>query len=60
VASAAMVFNAVWRSPGPSAAGLLVILAGVPLYWFFRRRSVAGPADAPGAPRELGLERENR
>ena len=39
VASAAMVVNAIWRSPGPSAAGLLVIGAGVPFYLLFRWRA---------------------
>ena len=41
VASAAMVVNAIGRSPGPSAAGLLVIGAGVPLYLFFRWRTTS-------------------
>ncbi len=39
IASAAMVANAVWRSPGPSAAGLVVMAVGVPLYLFFRSRA---------------------
>ncbi len=39
-ASAMMVANAIWRDPGPSAAGLLIIAAGVPVYLFFRRRAV--------------------
>lgn len=42
-ASALIVVNAIWRDPGPSAAGLLIILAGLPLYWYLRR-SGAGPA----------------
>ena len=37
--SAAMVVNAVWRDPGPSAAGLVVIGCGVPVYFIFRGRS---------------------
>ena len=41
-ASAMMVANAIWRDPGPSAAGLLIIAAGVPVYLFFRRRAVPG------------------
>lgn len=36
--SAAMVVNAVWRDPGPSAAGLIVIGCGVPIYYLLRRR----------------------
>jgi APA family basic amino acid/polyamine antiporter len=34
--SAAMVVNAVWRDPGPSAAGLVVIGCGVPIYFLLR------------------------
>ncbi len=41
LASAALVVNAIWRNPGPSAAGLLVIAAGLPLYWFFRTRATS-------------------
>jgi basic amino acid/polyamine antiporter, APA family len=36
-ASALIVVNAVWRNPGTSAAGLAIILAGLPLYVVFRR-----------------------
>ena len=39
VASALMVGNAIWRDPGPSAAGLLIIAAGVPVHLFFRHRA---------------------
>ena len=42
VASLLMVVNALWRSPGTSAAGLAIIAAGVPVYWVFRRRSFNG------------------
>jgi APA family basic amino acid/polyamine antiporter len=37
--SAAMVVNAVWRDPGPSAAGLVVIGCGVPIYFLLRGRT---------------------
>jgi len=37
-ASALIVVNAIWRSPGTSAAGLAIILAGLPLYAVFRRK----------------------
>jgi APA family basic amino acid/polyamine antiporter len=37
-ASALIVLNAIWRSPGPSGAGLAIILAGLPLYVLLRRR----------------------
>jgi len=33
-----MVGNAIWREPGPSMAGLAIIGAGVPLYFFVQRR----------------------
>ena len=42
VAGAAMVVNAIWREPAASGAGVLLILAGVPLYLLFRRRAAAG------------------
>lgn len=38
VASAAMVVNAIWREPGPSLAGLFILLAGIPVYLLFRSR----------------------
>ena len=42
VASLAIVINAIYRDPGPSGAGLLIIAAGVPLYlWLTRRRGVS-------------------
>ena len=37
--SAIMVANSMWQNPGPSAAGLLVIAAGVPVYLLMRRWS---------------------
>jgi len=39
VMSAAMVANAIWREPGPSAAGLVVIACGIPLYLALRARA---------------------
>ncbi len=36
--SVIMVLNAVYRDPGGSRAGVLVIAAGIPLYWWFRKR----------------------
>ncbi len=38
VASALIVGNAIWRNPGPSGAGMLIIVAGLPLYWWVTRR----------------------
>jgi APA family basic amino acid/polyamine antiporter len=44
LASALIVINAIWRDPGPSAAGVVIILAGLPLYVYLRRRRPASPA----------------
>ncbi len=42
LASLAIVVNAFYRSPGPSALGLLVIGSGIPLYmWLTRRRGAS-------------------
>jgi basic amino acid/polyamine antiporter, APA family len=38
IASALIVANAIWRNPQPSGAGVAIILAGLPLYWYLRRR----------------------
>ena len=38
IASALIVVNAIWRNPQPSGAGVAIILAGLPLYWYLRRR----------------------
>jgi APA family basic amino acid/polyamine antiporter len=38
VACAVMVVNEVWNNPGPSTAGVAVIVAGFPLYWIFAKR----------------------
>ena len=39
ISSAAMVVNFVWREPVASGVGLLLIGAGVPLYWIVRGMS---------------------
>jgi APA family basic amino acid/polyamine antiporter len=39
VASATMLINEIWNSPGTALTGLAVILAGVPLSWLFARRA---------------------
>lgn len=39
--SALMVANAIYSDPGPSGAGVLVMLAGVPLYLYFKSRGAA-------------------
>jgi APA family basic amino acid/polyamine antiporter len=36
-ASALIVMNAIWRTPGPAGAGVLIILAGLPYYWLNAR-----------------------
>jgi APA family basic amino acid/polyamine antiporter len=38
VASAVIVVNEIFRNPRPSAAGLLIIASGIPIYWWLRRR----------------------
>jgi basic amino acid/polyamine antiporter, APA family len=40
VASLLIVANAIYRDPLPSGAGVLIILAGIPLYLIFARRFV--------------------
>ena len=37
IASLVMLVNEIWRSPRSSAAGLAIIVAGIPLYWWMRR-----------------------
>ena len=38
ITSAAILINGLYRDPGPTGAGALIILAGIPLYLLFRRR----------------------
>ena len=38
LASLAIVVNAIYSRPGPTAAGLLIIAAGIPLYLYLTRR----------------------
>lgn len=47
-ASLAMTVNAVWREPAASGAGLIVIGAGLPIYFWFRRRARAGERTPAG------------
>ncbi len=42
IASALIVVNAIWRNPKPSGAGVAIILAGLPLYWYLRRTLKTG------------------
>lgn len=39
VVSAAILLNGLYRAPGPTGAGVLIIAAGIPLYLLFRRRA---------------------
>ena len=39
IAAAMVVLNALWRDPGPTGAGLLIVAIGVPMYFWFGRRS---------------------
>jgi APA family basic amino acid/polyamine antiporter len=38
IVSAVTVVNAIWREPGPAAAGLVLIACGIPLYFGLRAR----------------------
>jgi APA family basic amino acid/polyamine antiporter len=38
IASVAILINGLVRAPGPTGAGALIIAAGIPLYFLFRRR----------------------
>ncbi len=46
-ASAAMIASEIWRSPGPSAAGLAVIVSGLPVYWWMTRAKRSGSSRRP-------------
>jgi APA family basic amino acid/polyamine antiporter len=46
VVSALIVLNAIWRNPIPSGAGVIIILAGLPLYWYLRRSAVSSQRSA--------------
>jgi APA family basic amino acid/polyamine antiporter len=39
IASVAILINGLVRAPGPTGAGALIIAAGIPLYFVFRRRA---------------------
>jgi APA family basic amino acid/polyamine antiporter len=58
-ASVAMLVNEVWRSPGTSAAGLGIMAAGVPVYWWMRR-SGRGSSQILEHERESVIQSENR
>ncbi len=45
IASLAIVVNAIFTNPRVTGLGLLVILAGIPIYLWFRNRSPRPPAD---------------
>jgi APA family basic amino acid/polyamine antiporter len=48
-AASVMVVNELWRNPRTSAAGVLVIAAGMPVYWLLRRRRAAPASPLPSA-----------
>jgi APA family basic amino acid/polyamine antiporter len=41
IASVLMLSNEIWRNPGPSAAGLAIIAAGIPVYLWMRRSTAS-------------------
>jgi APA family basic amino acid/polyamine antiporter len=49
VASALILGNGLYTAPGPTGAGALVILAGIPIYLLFRRGAGAGASASPNA-----------
>ena len=51
VASLLIVVNALWESPGPSGAGLLIIGAGIPVYLVMRARRSVRAAEGAAEPR---------
>ena len=38
LASSVIIANEIWRNPGPTAAGIAVIAAGLPVYWVLNKR----------------------
>ncbi len=50
VAAFVMLVNELWRNPRTSAAGLVIIAAGVPVYWWMRRNASRGPTASAGPP----------
>ncbi len=47
IASFLIVANALYSDPKVSGAGVLIILAGLPIYWIFARRSRPTPGGQP-------------
>ncbi len=45
IASAAIIVNGLFRAPGPTGAGALIIAAGLPVYFFFRAGRAAARRD---------------
>jgi APA family basic amino acid/polyamine antiporter len=43
VASLAILLNGLYRAPGPTGTGALIIAAGIPVYWFFSRKIAKTP-----------------
>ncbi|MGE3274185.1 MAG: APC family permease [Vicinamibacterales bacterium] len=41
LASFAIVVNAIWTDPVPSGAGVIVMAAGIPLFWWFGRSRIS-------------------
>lgn len=48
LASAAMLVSSIVREPRPSAAGLAIMLAGIPVFFWFRRRARRTRSPEPG------------
>ena len=52
VIAAALTVDLAWLAPGTSGIGILIVLTGVPIYFFWRRRNVVNQSDhvTPSAP----------
>ena len=40
--SAVILVNGVWKDPRPTGSGAVIILAGIPFYYLFTRRTATG------------------
>jgi APA family basic amino acid/polyamine antiporter len=52
VIAAALTVDLAWLAPGTSGIGILIVLTGVPIYFFWRRRNLVNQSDhvTPSAP----------
>jgi len=68
LASAVLVLNEIWSRPGPALAGLGVMAAGVPVFWWMRAAGArfspedqaSWPGTRRGVPEGLGVPAPRR